>query len=160
MGQLTKTLAELNKLLTPSQISVYLASPDTHIFAGTGFEKLEFTMTDGTIVDFTPRGTPDFDFVFTGLDGSMLLFVGDADLRLSGSTDTVEFALFKNGVEQAKFTSKTYLASASDIEGFGSNGLVPADNGDVFDIRAKCGTSGKTLTVENMKVTLLLVEIT
>lgn len=162
MGQLTKTTAELNKMLTPSQISVYLASPYSMTLTGGGtYDPIQATLTDGTMVDFTPRGTPDFDFVFTGNNGSCMLFIGDAEFETtSGAADDVTFALFLNDVEFAKFTSAVTVEATSTARGFGANGLIELDTNDVLDIRAKCDGASKSLQINAMKVTLLLVELT
>lgn len=157
---LTKTGAELDKMLNPSKLSLHLANEDTQVLtlADTWY-KLESPISTVNSRDFTIRGDPDFDILFTGIDGSSLFMTGDADLSLSGSTAEIEFALFVNNVEASAFTSETKLVASSEIESFGTNGLFEVDENDVLDIRAKCNEAGRTLTIKNLKVTFLLIEV-
>jgi hypothetical protein len=160
MGQLTKTTAEVEKALNPSRISLYLATPDTQVLADADtWYKLEAAIEDGDAVDFTLRGSPDFDILYTGTADATTLFIGDADISLSGSAADVEFALFLDDVEQVKFTSKASLSSSTDITSLGTNGLVNLVENNFLDIRAKCSAAGRTLTVQNIKVTFLAVEV-
>lgn len=151
---------KVSRMLSPCKISLYLPSTDTQVLTDADtWYKLESPISDGGARLFTLRGTPDFDILYSGENNTEVFFTGDADLAISGSSAEVEFALFVNDVEQTKFTSKTLIVSSTEIEAFGTNGLVTISTNDTLDIRAKCNAAGRTLTIENLKVTFLLNEL-
>lgn len=157
---LNKTGIELDKMLSPSKINLYLPSPDTQVLTDADtWYKLDAVLTDGNARDFTQRGNPDYDILFTGINNSEILMIGDADMSLSGSSAELEFAVFINDVEAVKFTSKTVIVSSTEIESFGTNGLFTINNNQKIDIRAKCNAAGRTLTIQNLKVIFILNEL-
>lgn len=161
MGQLSKTTVQTDKILNPSRISLYLPTPYTRelTLAGTWY-KLEGSLTDGAAVDFTLRGTPDFDVVYDGISGAEIEFFGHADVSLSSPGGTLDFGLFRGETLVAKFNSSTNIAADTDIKPLGTAGLIHTiNNGENFSIRAKCDQAGLDLTVENIKAYWKLVTV-
>jgi hypothetical protein len=152
---------EVSKLLNPSRISLYLTTPKAQVLtlANTWY-KIDGNMADGEAVDFTPRGNPDYDVVYSGLDNAEIFFTGDADVSLSSPGGTLDFALFKGETEVVKFTSTTNITADTDIKTIGTNGIVPSvADGDLFSIRARCNVAGLTLTTQNLKGTWKLISL-
>jgi hypothetical protein len=143
----------LTGLLDPARISLYLPAPHDQVLTDADtWYKLDGAMVDGDAKWFTERGSPNFDVVYGGPVPITVVFIGDADVGLSGTAAEVEFALFHNGVIVNKFTSKTHIAASTDTKSIGTNGTIVLNMFDTLDIRAKCSAAGRTLTVENLKV--------
>jgi|LGOV01.1.fsa_nt_gb hypothetical protein len=110
---------------------------------------------------FTDAG---LSYKFTsGVDGTLTYNGEDGVIRVDGTSDVsidsatvvhVSYILYKNGSPILGTETPHGFSNQSRTENISITGLIDVENGDIFQVFAKCDVAGKIMAIETLNVVL------
>jgi hypothetical protein len=124
--------------------------PTLNVFYGVRLMHPGSTTPD--IIQYT-ADTSKSQLIFKGTHSGYYNVTFTASYKTS-STDTMNFAIFKNNTKQANIMSRSFLSTASSLMCVSSTGIVPIALNDTISLRVACSSNGHTLTINNVNLTV------
>jgi len=126
--------------------------------------ELTFTL-DNTYYPIPGVFTDDgLSYKFTSnVDGSLIYNGESGPIRIDGTSDVsidsatvteVSYVLYKNGVPILGTETPHGFSNQSRTENISITGLISVENGDVFQVYAKCNIAGKVMDIKTLNVVI------
>ena len=155
MAQTINTLTASQPAGDPSYGGMYYNSTGVVLTVGTGGQYELMTGLSNGIIKGAPYVTGASNTLTVGASGAGVYHVCiNASCASNAVDELVEMALWVNGAEETKVESKKKASRAGDEIPMSAQGFVTLAAGGYIDVRFSTTTSGKTVTVYVVNMTM------